>query len=426
MDTWDDEQPRPQTVETVENGGLDEFADEGEGPGAPVPPIAAEATSERTEEAARESVEPTIASAAGVAAPPAAAAIVIGVSSALRRGAVFVHARVSRLFRQPAWCDALSPAEIRTLRGLVALVVVLVYAGLVIGIWNRAVASDRRRALASAEVALAQPSTPPPVPAPIAPSPIAAAPIAAAPIAAPSLTPPAPTPAPVPTPPTTPVTAVPAPVKAVPAPPVKAVPRPPVARRARAQAPKPVQSPRPRTPSAPRPPASPASPNRTPSLAVDGSRSESERDWTRAAVAPVAAPPAGAIAGEARLVAEPAAAVVTAVDPLAADRSAVTAVLAAYRKSYNTLDARSASAIWEGADERALRRAFSSLSHQNVSFDRCDVRLPAGDRAVARCDGVLSYVAKVGDSSAQQRRMTWNMDFRRKGDHWKIVNVTAR
>jgi hypothetical protein len=38
----------------------------------------------------------------------------------------------------------------------------------------------------------------------------------------------------------------------------------------------------------------------------------------------------------------------------------------------------------------------------------------------------LSYVAKVGDSSAQQRRMTWNMDFRRKGDHWKIVNVTAR
>ena len=144
-----------------------------------------------------------------------------------------------------------------------------------------------------------------------------------------------------------------------------------------------------------------------------------------AAVVAVPAPPAGVVASEARLVIEPSAAV-TPVDPLAADRSAVTAVLAAYRKSYNTLDARSASAIWEGADERALRRAFSSLSHQNVSFDRCDVRLPAGDRAVARCDGVLSYVAKVGDSSAQQRRMTWNMDFRRKGDHWKIVNVTAR
>ena len=170
---------------------LDEFADEGEEPGAPpVPPVAAAVTSERTVTAARESLEPTIiaseivaltvwqagvssaraASAsvstptAGVAAPPAVAALVIGVSSAVRRGAVFAHARMSRLFRQPAWCDALSPAEIRALRGLVAFVAVLCYAGVVIGIWDRAVASDRRRALASVEVARAHPSTPPAVP----------------------------------------------------------------------------------------------------------------------------------------------------------------------------------------------------------------------------------------------------------------------
>ena len=413
MDTWDDEQPRPQTVETVENGGLDEFADEGEGPGAPVPPIAAEATSERTEEAARESVEPTIASAAGVAAPPAAAAIVIGVSSALRRGAVFVHARMSRLFRQPAWCDALSPAEIRTLRGLVALVVVLVYAGLVIGIWNRAVASDRRRALASAEVTAVHPSTPPAAPVPIVPSATPSAP--SAPIAAPAVTPPAPAPAPAPTPLTPPPAT---PVKAAPAP-------PPPAPRVRAQPRRPVEPPKPRTPRAPSHLAAKAAPTRTPSLPVGGGRSQPERELPSAAVAAVAEPPAAAVTSEARLVVEPAVAV-TAVDPLAADRSAVNAVLAAYRKSYNNLDAASASAIWEDVDERALRRAFSSLSHQNVSFERCDVRVPAGDRAVARCDGVLSYVPKVGDSSAQQRRMTWNMDFRRKGDHWMIVNVTAR
>ena len=119
-------------------------------------------------------------------------------------------------------------------------------------------------------------------------------------------------------------------------------------------------------------------------------------------------------------------AAVTAVDPLAADRSAVKEVLAAYRKSYNDLDAASASAIWEGADERALRRAFSSLSHQNLSFERCDVRVPTGDRAIARCDGVLSYVPKFGDRVPQQRRTTWNMDFRRNGDRWLIVGVTAR
>ena len=71
MDTRDDADPRPQTVETVENGGLDEFAVEGEEPGAPaVPPVAATATSEQTAETARERVEPPIASAADVAAPP--------------------------------------------------------------------------------------------------------------------------------------------------------------------------------------------------------------------------------------------------------------------------------------------------------------------------------------------------------------------
>ena len=427
MDTWDDDQPPPQIVEIGENAGLDEFADEGEEPGAPpVPPLVAAATSEQTGEASRESVEqPMIASTAAVAAPPPAAAIVIAVSTALRRGAVFAHARMSRLFRQPAWCDALSPAEIRTLRGLVAFMAVLAYAGLVIGIWNRAVASERRRALASVEVSPARPSTPPAVPAPIVSSPIPSAPIAAPAVAPPA---PAPAPAPAPTPLTAAVTAAPAPpVASVPAPPPTAEPAPPVARRARAEARRSVQPPRPRTPSTPRPPAAaPASPSRTPSLAVDGGRSESGRDWPSATVAAVPAVPAGAVASEARLAADPPASVVTAVDPLAADRSAVTAVLAAYRRSYNTLDAKSASAIWEGVDERALRRAFSSLSHQNVSFERCDVRVPAGDRAVARCDGVLSYVAKFGDSGAQQRRMTWDMDFRRSGDRWMIVSVNTR
>jgi hypothetical protein len=118
--------------------------------------------------------------------------------------------------------------------------------------------------------------------------------------------------------------------------------------------------------------------------------------------------------------------VVTAVDPLAADRSAVTAVLAAYRRSYNTLDAKSASAIWEGVDERALRRAFSSLSHQNVSFERCDVRVPAGDRA----GRALRRRPELCGEVRRQRRAAaphdLDMDFRRSGDRWMIVSVNTR
>jgi hypothetical protein len=61
-----------------------------------------------------------------------------------------------------------------------------------------------------------------------------------------------------------------------------------------------VQPPMPRAPSARRPPAATAAASRTPSLAVGGRRSGSKRDSPSAAVAAVPAPPAGAIAAEAR------------------------------------------------------------------------------------------------------------------------------
>ena len=420
MDPRDDDQLRLQIAETVEHAELDQFADEGENPEATLVKPAAAVI--HTEPAA---AQPDVSSdcgasasvstpTAGVPTPPAIAAAVIGISSAVRRGAVFAYERIARLFRQPAWCDALPAGEIRVLRGLVAFLALLIYAGVVIGIWDRAVATDRRRALASAEVARSEPSVPPAVPATIAPRRIPPAPSAAPPVT-PSR--PAPESSPAPAPLRSPLPTVPAPAAVPPA-------APPTARPARAQPRRLVQPPMPRPPTPRRPPAALPSPSRTPLLA-GGGRSEPERDKPSAAVAAVPAPPASVVAGETRVVIEPPSAV-TAVDPLAADRSAVKEVLAAYRKSYNNLDAASASAIWEGADERALRRAFSGLSHQNLAFERCDVRVPAANRAVARCDGVLSYVPKFGDSSAQRRRMTWNMDFRRDGDRWMIVGVTAR
>ena len=74
----------------------------------------------------------------------------------------------------------------------------------------------------------------------------------------------------------------------------------------------------------------------------------------------------------------------------------------------------------------ALQRAFSTLSRQDVSFDRCDVRVMTADRAVASCRGVLNYVPKIGDGSAQQRRLSWSFDFLRAADRWMISRVTAR
>lgn len=114
------------------------------------------------------------------------------------------------------------------------------------------------------------------------------------------------------------------------------------------------------------------------------------------------------------------------VDRLTADREAIGSVLSSYRTSYNALDATSVSTIWQGLDTRALQRAFATLTRQTVSFDRCDVRVTGDDRAEARCRGLLTYVPKIGDGSAQQRRLAWNFEFQRTADRWLIANVSAR
>jgi hypothetical protein len=114
------------------------------------------------------------------------------------------------------------------------------------------------------------------------------------------------------------------------------------------------------------------------------------------------------------------------VDPIAADRAAIGDVLQSYRTAYNALDATSVSTFWQGLDTRALQRAFATLSQQDVTFDRCDVRLTGQDRAAATCRGVLRYVPRIGDAEPQQRRLAWYFDFQRAAGRWLIASVSAR
>jgi hypothetical protein len=137
-------------------------------------------------------------------------------------------------------------------------------------------------------------------------------------------------------------------------------------------------------------------------------------------LAAAAAPPAAVITAPARPIEA------SAADPIVADRVAIGDVLQSYRSAYNALDATSVSTIWQGLDTRALQRAFSTLSQQDVRFDRCDVRITASDRAVASCRGILSYVPRIGDGAPQQRRLSWNFDFQRAAGRWLIAAVSAR
>ncbi|HEV8397303.1 MAG TPA: hypothetical protein VGQ37_23630 [Vicinamibacterales bacterium] len=187
-----------------------------------------------------------------------------------------------------------------------------------------------------------------------------------------------------------------------------------------------------RADAAPRPPEPVASPLPDRALApVAPDAAEDVPPGQPALIVPPPAPDAAAAAavapaGEAAVVAPPRSAEPSAVERLAADRDAIGGVLRSYRAAYNSLDATTASTIWQGLDTRALQKAFSTLTRQDVSFDRCDVRVTAADRAVASCRGVLSYVPKIGDGTPQQRRLAWSFDFQRAADRWMISSVSAR
>jgi hypothetical protein len=117
----------------------------------------------------------------------------------------------------------------------------------------------------------------------------------------------------------------------------------------------------------------------------------------------------------------------TTVDPLTGDQAAIRRALDAYRESYSALDASAVSLIWVGLDTKALQRAFSTLSRQDLEFEHCDLDIAAArNRAHASCTGVLNYVRRIGSADEHQRQMSWGIDFVRSSDRWLIENVTAR
>jgi hypothetical protein len=115
------------------------------------------------------------------------------------------------------------------------------------------------------------------------------------------------------------------------------------------------------------------------------------------------------------------------VDPLTGDQAAIRRTLDVYRESYSALDASAVSMIWVGLDTKALQRAFSTLSRQDLEFDHCDLDISAArNKARASCTGVLNYVRRIGSADEHQRQLSWAIDLVRSSDRWLIQNVTAR
>jgi hypothetical protein len=110
--------------------------------------------------------------------------------------------------------------------------------------------------------------------------------------------------------------------------------------------------------------------------------------------------------------------------PVVDEHAAVRATLGRYESAYSDLNTAAAHAVWPGVDERALARAFDSLSSQRVRLGTCEVGVN-GATARAICHGTASWTPKVGGGQ-QTKSRTWTFDLRQTRGSWQIVRVDAR
>lgn len=114
----------------------------------------------------------------------------------------------------------------------------------------------------------------------------------------------------------------------------------------------------------------------------------------------------------------------TGIGELAPESAALARVLGRYQTAYSTRDASAAAAIWPGVDRRALSRAFERLQDQELNLQGCTYAV-SSISATARCDGVLRYARRIGDTSTKVERHTWTIEFVKQGSAWHIVRVSA-
>jgi hypothetical protein len=107
-----------------------------------------------------------------------------------------------------------------------------------------------------------------------------------------------------------------------------------------------------------------------------------------------------------------------------AEETAIRALLERYRAAYERLDAGAAAEAWPTVDPRGLARAFADMSSQTLTFERCQTDITQA-RAVARCHGRASYVARVGSRTQFSRDGEWIFALSKIGDDWKIDSVRS-
>jgi hypothetical protein len=107
------------------------------------------------------------------------------------------------------------------------------------------------------------------------------------------------------------------------------------------------------------------------------------------------------------------------------EQSEIQQTLGQYRTAYQRLDAQAARTVWPSVDARALGRAFSSLTSQQLAFDSCVFDI-TGNNATAHCTGSASYTPKVGGGGPRSELRQWTFRLQKAPDGWKIQSAQIR
>jgi len=110
--------------------------------------------------------------------------------------------------------------------------------------------------------------------------------------------------------------------------------------------------------------------------------------------------------------------------PLRDERLAIRTALNRYEAAYNRLDVEAVHSVWPTLDQRALARAFDSLTAQRVSLQNCSVDVD-GSTARANCSGNAAWTPKIGGGERSAARK-WMFDLNESDGAWRIVHVQAR
>jgi hypothetical protein len=156
--------------------------------------------------------------------------------------------------------------------------------------------------------------------------------------------------------------------------------------------------------------------------------------WTGEAVAlsPVAIPGPAALAANAAAsapAAAPSAARVARALPVAPrrDEESILLVLHEYETAVGRKDPAAAKAVWPALDDRALARAFNDLQSHSLALEDCGVTVANSHAAArARCQGVATYLPKVGRRKPISASHEWTFNLSKSGGDWQIESAAIR